>query len=140
MKKFKSHVVLLFLILTTFTLIGCLGKSQYKSTALEPVETLIKTLYFNKGNYKDYKAIFTNPNNAFNEDQFKKFREKPDKTAFKYGANSLEDIVKHMKLENVNETSAVVYYVEDVNKTDKSKALMQWKVEKRDGKWLLKND
>ncbi|MCY6959357.1 hypothetical protein [Clostridium brassicae] len=32
-----------------------------------------------------------------------------------------------IKLENINENSATVYYVKAINKTDKYKALMQWK-------------
>lgn len=140
MKIEKSYILLLTSIILAFTLMACNITSSREKSALEPVNKLISTLYFNKGSYEDYKNLFTNPQFAFNEDQFNSFRKNPDKTSFKYGNNSTEEIMQHMKAVPEDANLVTVYYLEDVDKTEISKALLQWRVENKDGKWLLKND
>lgn len=112
----------------------------YQGTALEPLNKLINILNFNNGTYSDYTSVFTNPKLAFNEEDFNNFRKNPDKSSFKYGANSAEEIMSHVKPVAQDSKLVTLYYLEDINKTDESKALMQWRVENREGKWLLKND
>lgn len=140
MKKKRNFILILCLCIVTFILSSCGVKSEHKGTALEPVDKLVRVLYFNEGKYKDYKDVFTKPENAFSEDQFNEFRKNPDKSSFKYGAASPEEVIKHMKAGIENSNLVTVYYLENPEKTKEADAAMQWTVENKDGKWLLKND
>ncbi|QGU95854.1 hypothetical protein GOM49_12770 [Clostridium bovifaecis] len=137
-KRKSTWLILAFILI--LSLGGCGTKTKHENSSFEPINKLISILYFNKGTYEDYKALFTNSSLAFSENQFNEFRKKPDKSSFKYGANSSDEIMSHMKAVPNDANFATVYYVEDVDKSDESKAPLQWKVENRDGKWLLKND
>lgn len=140
MRKKRNLILILCLSIVTFILSSCGVKSEHKGTALEPVDKLVRILYFNEGKYKDYKEMFTKPENAFTEEQFNEFRKNPDKSSFKYGAASPEEVIKHMKAGIESSNLVTVYYLEDPVKTKETDAAMQWKVENKDGKWLLKND
>lgn len=140
MKNKKSTILLILPFILILSLFGCSPKSKYKRTALEPVNKLVNILYFNNGTYEEYKGVFTNPNNAFTKEKFNQFRKNPDKSSFKYGATSAEEVMKHMKAGIEDSNLVTVYYLEDPEKTKEADAAMQWKVENKDGKWLLKND
>lgn len=140
MNKRRKLILILCLSIFAFILSSCGAKSEYKGTALEPVDKLVRVLYFNEGKYEDYKEVFTKSENTFSEEQFNEFRKNPDKSSFKYGAASPEEVMKHIKAGIEDSNLVTVYYLEDPEKTEESDAAMQWKVENKDGKWLLKND
>ncbi|MCY6370984.1 hypothetical protein [Clostridium ganghwense] len=140
MQNKRKSILFVVISILALNLFGCAPKSKYKGTVLEPIDKLVNVLYFNTGTYSDYKAIFTNPDTALTEEEFNNFRKNPDKNEFKYGTDSPDEIMSHIKAIPENDNLATVYYLEDVNKTDESESSMQWKVENKAGKWLLKND
>lgn len=138
MKNKNISIAVIIIILILFGIFFAVN-NKYKNTPLEPVNTLINVLYFNKGTYDDYKNIFTKPSNAFKEKDFNEFRKNPNKKQFIYGSNSSSEIMKHVKSE-VNGNNGTVYYLKNINSKNEIKSAFSWKVEKVNGKWLLKNN
>lgn len=114
-----------------------------KKAALVPIYELIKTQYFAKGTYNDYKALFTKPSIVLPKAQFE-VNQKTNKPSdvFLYDSKTPESIMKHMKLiEQVKGGNTyMVYYLKNVNDIKNLKQTTYWVVTKKDGKWLIKND
>lgn len=140
----KKLIGITVVVLVLAALIGSLSYyryvNKYKGTALEPMENMINSLYFNKGDYNSYSNSFTAPNKALNVQQFdqQKKTAKPSKE-FRYGSKDTRDILSHMRVVEKN-NKALVYYLKDVKDDSELKKSSFWTIVKKDGKWLIKND
>ncbi|WPC42243.1 hypothetical protein [Clostridium sp. JS66] len=154
----KKNILILISIIV---LIGLIGGGLYKynekhkldaaannkilaaeKEQLEPINTLVKTLYFKQGTYKDYIVVFKNPNNALNEKAFDSYRN--NHTAadiFKYDPSTADSIMKHMKVvqDFKNKNTAKVYYLKDIKKLEDNKNSQSWQVVKIGDKWKINN-
>lgn len=150
----KSHIYILFIIVVFGIAGGILYSNSLKNEnvkilnneisletkqQLEPINNLIKTLYFKEGTYKNYRSAFTDPNNALKEKDFQDYKNSHSaKENFKYDSDTIDSIMKHMKI--IEDKNMVkVYYLKDVN-SNETKGAQYWEITKKDGKWRIKND
>lgn len=141
-KKKVICILVAVLIIALLTVGLCYYKyvNKYKGTALEPMESMVSSLYYSKGDYDSYKDSFTSPKKALNKAQFESQQKsvKADKE-FRYGSDGVRDVLKHMRIVEKGDTSSV-YYLNNVNDDKEMKNSSFWTVVKKDGKWLIKND
>ncbi len=114
--------------------------AKTEDDAINTVKKLFGVLYFGEGNYKDYKALFTNPEDAMNEEKFNEYRKNVKvEEEFKYGSESIDSLIKHIRVEK-NDKNIKLYYMKDVNDEQEKLDARQWRLVEKDGKTLIRND
>ncbi|WP_446898489.1 hypothetical protein ACSVC9_00755 [Clostridium sp. LBM24168] len=142
----RKKGIIIGIIVIIIALIGSISYKTYTNkiqgigTPLEPIHKLVRIQYFDQGTYTEYKALFTDPKSVLIESQFESYR-KNHKTNdfFKYGSDSINGVIKHMKVEKENDNLYKVYYLKNINDEEEKKTANYWIVAKKNGKWLLKN-
>jgi len=145
----KKKGIIIGVIIILVAIVGILSynshrnKVQFIGTSRAPIYKLVKIQYFDEGTYADYKALFTDSKGILTQSQFEGYRKlKTAKQMFKYDSESINGVMKHMKsvMEGKNANLYKIYYLKDINSQKEIKTSSYWMVEKKDGKWLIKND
>lgn len=111
------------------------SKTASDEESLNVVKSLIENLYFNKGSYSEYKAMFAFPDKVLKEDRYNEIRSNVNITE-KFGADykSADEVMKHMVITEGSQVTVVEF------KPNKDKeSTMKWNVLNKDGKTLIYN-
>ncbi|WP_456273187.1 hypothetical protein [Bacillus sp. AK031] len=108
------------------------------SSPIKTLESFISIYHFDKGTYNNYENLFAGKEKIREEGEFKEFREstKPE-DVFSTGSKSIDETLSHIKVAEIDENNAKVYWVENAQEDEEEKAKFYWLVTKKDGKWLL---
>lgn len=145
MQKLQKRVIPLIIFLTILlTLAGCDSSereaeiSEEAYAALETMESYIRVFFFDEGTYEDYQGFFTADQNIISEERFNQFQEdnEPEDT-FPAGYESVEALMEHMKIEELDSDTVKIYYIEDPSRQDIDEALFHWNLKKVDGQWYI---
>lgn len=142
----KKKVIVAGIIVILIAITASVSYKLYRSktegigTPLEPMYKLVKIQHFDEGTYADYKALFTDPKNVLTESQFDNYRKThKSNDIFKYDADTINGVMKHMTAEKEKDDLYKVYYLKNVNDEKEKKTANYWLVIKKNNKWLLQN-
>ncbi len=116
---------------------GCNSEQAVeKDSPLATVEEFIKVYYFGEGTYADYEKLFANPEDIRAEEDFDQYREDTEpQDLFPSGYESVEAVMGHLEVEEVDENTVRVHYYEDIEQQE-GKSFF-WTLVKVDDQWLL---
>ena len=111
------------------------GVKPVKSeVAQDTVKKLIDSVYFKKGTYEDYKALFLLPDRVASKEKFEEARNKVnlvDKFGKQY--KNSDEIVKQCTIETKDNMTNVIFKSGDGNKENR------WQIVQKDGKCFIYN-
>ncbi len=106
-----------------------------QESAFDAVVSYIGMIYFNEGTYEEFTQLYVDPDKAPKESTFDNFR-KISKPEERFGSTDLASFKENLKVEEVDENSAIVYYVMKESDT-KEQAVQTWEMALKDEKWYL---
>ncbi len=105
---------------------------------MDTLETFVRVNYFNEGSYDDYKELFLESSSIKSEQDFREYRRSTEpEDIFPVGYESVEQLMKHMRKIEIDESTTEIYYVEDPEQEGIEGAQFFWILEETDEQWLL---
>ena len=104
--------------------------------AKDKVKELLSILYFNKGNYSDYKKLFVFNDRVMSEDKFTAFRKDASKkmeSSFGKSYSDVDDIMKSLSVKHEKNTAVVSF------KDSKGNETVKWNVVEKQGRLYIYN-
>ena len=131
-------IVIIFSFIVLIRLFNDYNTNKPENKLL-PVKQLVQIFYFDKGTFEEYEKLFADSTKVGTRNDFNSFRDnKVPADEFPKDYNSVDSVMKHMKIKDIDSNTAEVYWMEDIKSNDFSKSPSYWVVVKNDGTWLLK--
>jgi cell division protein YceG involved in septum cleavage len=113
-------------------------QNRYTTSPQKAVEGLVSIYYFDQGTYEEYTKLFANKTIMQTKEGFDDFRKtKTAKDVFTSDYESIESVMSHMKVKQIDENNAEIYWLPNAATDDFTKAESYWVTTKINGKWYL---